>query len=78
VQGTLWGVRYILAKVDGLELSLVKDTGACMTLVCEDLVDPKCILQGQTTTLFTAIGQPFETKFAVVNLKLQCLKVMFR
>ena len=32
-QGTLWGLHYVPAKVDGMEVSLVKDTGACMTLV---------------------------------------------
>ena len=73
-QGTLWGLHYVPAKVDDLEVSMVKDTGAGMTLIREDLVDPKCILQGQTTTLFTAIGQPFEAKLAVVNLETPMFK----
>lgn len=29
---------------------------------------PSCILTGQNTTLYTAIGQPFEAKLAMVNL----------
>lgn len=29
---------------------------------------PSCILTGQNTTLYTAIGQPFEAKLAIVNL----------
>ena len=45
-----------------------------MTLAHEDLVDPKCILQGQTTTLLTAIGQPFEAKLSVVNLETPMFK----
>jgi hypothetical protein len=34
-----------------------------MTLLRENLVDLSCILDGQKTTLYTAIGQPFEAKF---------------
>lgn len=62
VKGMLWGLHYVPGKVDDLEVSLTKDTGASMTLVREDLVDSKCVLQGQTTSLVTAIGQPFEAK----------------
>jgi hypothetical protein len=71
-QGILWGFYYV--PVYDLEVSLIKDTGAGMTLVREDLVDPKCILQGQTTTLFTAIGQIFKAKLAVVNLETPIFK----
>jgi hypothetical protein len=39
-----------------------------MTLLRENLVDSSCVLDGQKTTLYTAIGQPFEAKLAVVNL----------
>lgn len=59
---------YIPGKVNAQDVSFVKDTGASMTLLREDLVDPKCILEGQKTTLYTAIGQPFEAKLAIVNL----------
>lgn len=50
------------------EVSFVKDTGASMTLIKEDLVDSSCILEGQRTTLYTAIGQPFEANIGIVKL----------
>ena len=37
-------------------------------LIKEDLVDSSCILEGQKTTLYTAIGQPFEAKIGIVKL----------
>ncbi|XP_062614536.1 uncharacterized protein LOC134276295 [Saccostrea cucullata] len=74
VKGALWGLHYVPGKVDDVEVSMVKDTGASMTLLREDLVDPKCVLHGQTTSLFTAIGQPFEAKLAVVNLETPMFK----
>lgn len=40
-----------------------------MTLVREDLVDTNCVLLGQTATLYTAIGQPFNAKLAIVDLE---------
>ncbi|KAK3089888.1 hypothetical protein FSP39_007378 [Pinctada imbricata] len=54
--------------VNGREVSFVKDTGASMTILREDLVDQSCILEGQHTTLYTAIGQPFDAKLAIVEL----------
>ncbi|CAC5369045.1 unnamed protein product [Mytilus coruscus] len=54
-------------EVNGKQVS-VKDTGADMTLIREDLVDSKNILQGQNVTLQTAIGQPFCAKLAVVEI----------
>ncbi|XP_062586907.1 uncharacterized protein LOC134248532 [Saccostrea cucullata] len=74
VKGALWGLHYVPGKVDDVEVSTVKDTGASMTLLREDLVDPKCVLHGQTTSLVTAIGQPFEAKLAVVNLETPMFK----
>lgn len=56
-------------KVKNREISFVKDTGSDMTLVREDLVDTNCVLQGQTAMLYTAIGQPFNAKLAVVDLE---------
>ncbi|CAG2248608.1 unnamed protein product [Mytilus edulis] len=55
-------------EVNGKQVSFVKDTGADMTLIREDLVDSKNILQGQNVTLQTAIGQPFCAKLAVVDI----------
>jgi len=62
------GFLHIPGKVNQQDISFVKDTGASMTLLREELVDPSCILTGQNTTLYTAIGQPFEAKLAIVNL----------
>ena len=39
-----------------------------MTLLREDLVDSRNILEGQNVTLETAIGQPFKAKLAIVNM----------
>jgi hypothetical protein len=46
----------------------VKDTGAEMTLIREEYVDSSNIIEGQRITLYTAVGQPFTAKMAVVNL----------
>ncbi|CAC5387127.1 unnamed protein product [Mytilus coruscus] len=62
------GFVHIPGKVNQQEISVVKDTGASMTLLRENLVDTSCILTGQKTTLYTAIGQPFEAQLVVVNL----------
>lgn len=62
------GLIYIPGHVNDREVSFVKDTGASMTLIKEDLVDSSCILEGQKTTLYTAIGQPFEAKIGIVKL----------
>jgi len=37
------------------------------------LIDTNCVLQGQNVTLYTAIGQPFNAKLAVVDLDFWCL-----
>ncbi|KAK3089699.1 hypothetical protein FSP39_005726 [Pinctada imbricata] len=62
------GLLYMPGYVNGREVSFVKDTGASMTILREDLVDQSCILEGQHTTLYTAIGQPFDAKLAIVEL----------
>lgn len=62
------GFIYILVKVNQREVSFVKDTGASMTLLRENLGDKSCVLDGQKTTLYTAFGQPFEAKLAIVKL----------
>ena len=62
------GLLHIPGKVNKQEVSFVKDTGASITLLREELVDPSCVLDGQKTTLYTAIGQPFEAKLAIVDL----------
>ena len=54
--------------VNGKEINFVKDTGADMTLLREDLVDSRNILEGQNVTLETPIGQPFNAKLAIVNM----------
>ena len=54
--------------VNGKEINFVKDSGADMTLLREDLVDSTNILEGQNVTLETAIGQPFNAKLAIVNM----------
>ena len=59
----------IPGKVKNGEIYFVKDTGCDMTVVWEDLVDTNCVLHGQTATLYTAIGQPFNAKLAVVDLE---------
>lgn len=46
----------------------MKDTGADMTLVREDLINPSSIIEGRSVTLYTAIGQPFKSKIAIVEL----------
>lgn len=58
----------VSGEVNGKQVSFVKDTGTDMTLIREDLVDRKNILQGQNVTLQSAIGQPFCAKLAVVNI----------
>ncbi|KAK3091449.1 hypothetical protein FSP39_019925 [Pinctada imbricata] len=62
------GLLYMPGYVNGREVSFVKDTGASMTILREDLMDQSCILEGQHTTLYTAIGQPFDAKLAIVEL----------
>ncbi|XP_033761108.1 uncharacterized protein LOC117342916 [Pecten maximus] len=59
---------------DGQEISFVKDTGADVTLIREEFVKPSAILEGQCMTLYTAIGQPFQAKRAIVDLDLPCYK----
>ena len=59
----------IPGKAKNREISFVKDTGCDTTLVREDLVDTNCVLQGQNVTLYTAIGQPFNAKLALVDLE---------
>ncbi|XP_033739131.1 uncharacterized protein LOC117326489 [Pecten maximus] len=59
---------------DGQEISFVKDTGADVTLIREEFVKPSAILEGQCMTLYTAIGQPFQAKRAIVDLDLPCFK----
>lgn len=54
--------------IDGREIMLVKDTGADVTLIREDLVNKSSIVEGQNMTLYTAIGQPFTAKMAVVKM----------
>jgi hypothetical protein len=39
-----------------------------MTLIREEYVDSSNIIEGQRITLYTAVGQPFTAKMAVVNL----------
>lgn len=46
----------------------MKDTGADMILVREDLINPNSIIEGRSVTLYTAIGQPFKSKIAIVRL----------
>ncbi|XP_062569214.1 uncharacterized protein LOC134231291 [Saccostrea cucullata] len=62
------GLIYLPGFVNDREVSFVKDTGASLTLVREDLVNQSSVLDGHKTTLYTAIGQPFEAKLAVVKL----------
>ena len=61
-----------LMKVPGTvndkDILFVKDTGSETTLIREDLVDKSCILEGQKMTIYTAIGQPFEAKLAILEL----------
>lgn len=64
-----YGFIHIPGKVNQREVSFVKDTGASITLLRENLVDSSCVLDGQRTTLYTAIGQPFEAKLAIVHLE---------
>ena len=59
---------YVPGEVNGKQVSFVKDTGADMTLIREDLVEKKNILEGQNVTLHTAIGQPFHAKLAMVEM----------
>ena len=58
----------VCGQVNGCELLFVKDTGAEMTLIREEYVDSNNIIEGQRITLYTAVGQPFTAKMAVVNL----------
>ena len=46
----------------------MKDTGADMPLVREDLINPSSIIEGRSVTLYTVIGQPFKSKIAIVQL----------
>jgi hypothetical protein len=39
-----------------------------MTLIREEYVDSSNIIEGQRITLYTAVGQPFTAKMAVLNL----------
>ncbi|XP_069110221.1 uncharacterized protein [Argopecten irradians] len=68
VQQYSGGLIHVPGEVNGRDISFVKDTGAAMTLIREDLVDPKYVLGGQRETLYTAIGQPFSAKLAVVQM----------
>ncbi|XP_060075036.1 uncharacterized protein LOC132554744 [Ylistrum balloti] len=63
------GLVHLPGEVNGKDISFVKDTGAVMTLIREDLVDPRYVLEGQRQTLYTAIGQPFSAKLAVVDME---------
>ncbi|KAL3863187.1 hypothetical protein ACJMK2_004954, partial [Sinanodonta woodiana] len=69
VQNTI-GERLINVPgtVNKKEVMFVKDTGAEITLIREDFVEKSCILEGQNLTLYTAIGQPFKAKLAIVEL----------
>ncbi|KAL3867222.1 hypothetical protein ACJMK2_044438, partial [Sinanodonta woodiana] len=69
VQNTI-GERLINVPgtVNKKEVMFVKDTCAEITLIREDLVEKSCILEGQNLTLYTAIGQPFDAKLAIVEL----------
>jgi hypothetical protein len=58
----------VCGQVNGREILFVKDTGAEMTLIREEYVDSSNIIEGQRITLYTAVGQPFTAKMAVVNL----------
>ena len=59
---------HVPGEVNGRDVSFVKDTGAAMTLIREDLVDPSCVLKGQREMLCTATGQPFSAKLAIVDM----------
>jgi hypothetical protein len=39
-----------------------------MTLIREEYVDSSNTIEGQRITLYTAVGQPFTAKMAVLNL----------
>jgi hypothetical protein len=58
----------VCGQVNGREILFVKDTGAEMTLIREEYVDSSNIIEGQRITLYTAVGQPFTAKMAIVNL----------
>ena len=58
----------VCGQVNGREILFVKDTGAEMTLTREEYVDSSNIIEGQRIPLYTAVGQPFTVKMAVVNL----------
>ncbi|XP_041369566.1 uncharacterized protein LOC121383545 [Gigantopelta aegis] len=59
---------YLPGKVNGKNISFVKDTGCELTLIKAKFVPPSCILEGQSTVLYTAVGQPFNAKLAVVEI----------
>ena len=59
---------HVCGQMNGCEIPFVKDAGAEMTLIREEYVDSSNIIEGQRVTLYTAVGQPFTAKMAIVNL----------